>query len=372
MRAVVFAFTIGLTTFAVPIQVLAQSCEACRQFDLLEPDGGSDTFNQVRAELADRPLGRMELNPSVVCDEGSGSPIAEDLLSAVDDLSNRAATVASRSRSCSRNCAPELPEDQYCAYRNQLVATRFRLGAIGLRLSELSDIFERAAQEEMRAIDIVTEDLTLYGGKALLVFKRALDALYTGNPTQIPELEWQASATELTGLFESIGLLADFSLINGDLQQLETALQSANSTLNILKDPLIVSLTRSGTMLTSERISLEERIQAGGSSLAWVMASFEMSARVQTDENKQKLVEEADPRAISACFKRLSISAFSGSQVPGLLEERLNACRSFASCTPETPARPAGDASLLRALLSSMQDGQQRTQALIDSMCRTR
>ena len=113
--------------------------------------------------------------------------------------------------------------------------------------------------------------------EALNLVKEALQALASGNVVAVPDVRWQASSTELAGLFGSVALLADFSLMKGDVAQLETALEKASVKLSTVRGELTVALCQRKLMQPAEKLAFEERLLTGASSLAFAITGLQIS-----------------------------------------------------------------------------------------------
>ncbi len=357
----------------------AETCDACRYLDRLEMAGDPDLSAEARARLDGRPLASVGLGQGAFCEAGPGAQVAADLTRAADRQFARAEAIAEKVDACPQTCAPKLGEAEYCTYRGRLVADRYRLGAVALRLADLATIYARAGERERLPIAVLAADMTLYGGEALNVLNDALKAIGAGDPGLVHEVRWQASSTEISGLAGAIALLADLSLIEGDAVPLEAALERAAAELATLRDELMVALTRARLMQPAERRALETRIWAVASDLAWAAASLQNSAEVRAAMAETAMSTDANAvppgralRAIQAavgCLNQLSLSAFTGSEAPAMAADLLNDCRSFEPCAVGDPGQTRADASPLRALLDAQDETERLTAALVGSMC---
>jgi hypothetical protein len=357
----------------------AETCIACRYFESMEIDGGSRIFADVMARLKALPTASVSLRDGAFCESGPGASVSADLISAADRQFERAEEIAKKTNECPQACAPKLNEAEYCAYSDRLVADRYRLGAVALRLSDLGEIYERAGREAKLPIEVLSSDMTLYGGEALNVLKDASKALAKGASGDVPDVRWQASSTEVAGLFGAVALLADFSLIEGDYAQIETALEKAAAELNTVRDDLMLALTRAKVMEPSEQLALEERLLTGASNLSWVIASLQTSAEAAVAKADASLSTDANavPPGRNAaaiqetvgCLTKLSLSAITGSEAPSMTDEMLNDCRSFEPCRDKGPVPSLANVSPLRALLETQDEADKQTFALVKSMC---
>lgn len=331
------------------------------------------------SRLESRPLAMVSLNQGAFCDDGKGGAAADELTSAADRQFSQTQNILRRSKECPQACAPSLSEAEYCAYRDRLIEDRYRLGAIALRLTDLAEFYERAGGEDKLPLEVLSTDMTLYGGESLSVLADALEALASGDPNRVPELRWQASATEMSGLFDAVALLADFSLIEGDTQRFETALEGIATRFSSLREKLISALTGTRIVKADEQRPLEQAILDVGSSLAWVIASLQISAEVQRSSAGavRSRVASEDPAgpgpdsqlATVACLKRLSSTAYNGSEAPGMTLDILSVCRPFTGCPAVDPGRTQVVVSPLRAFLGTRDEIESRSSSLVKSMC---
>lgn len=366
LRQIVVGLYLVLALTGLPASSAAETCIACRYFDTLEMAGDSKVFSEAMSRLETRPLAAVSLSHEPFCETGRGALAAGELLAAADRQSTRAQEIIRKARQCPDVCGSVMSEAEYCGFRDRLITDRYRLGAVALRLADLADVYERAGNEGRFPLEILSDDMTLYGGESLNVLTDALKALVSGNPDLVPELRWQASSTEVSGLFDAIALLADFSLIGGDAKDLEAALEQATTELATMRDVLIVALTRARIMQPAEQRTLEHRILTAASNLAWVIASLQASAEAQLS------TADRDPRAVQGtvgCLNRLSRNAFTGSEAPGMTIDILNGCRPFGSCPSGDPDPSQAAISPLRAFLKTQDETDIRTSALISSMC---
>jgi|GEM_PF-2948520 len=374
----IFGLCWVLTLAGLPASAVAETCIACRYFETLESAADPSAFSQAMARLEDRSPAAISLNRDLACNAGQGAVVAAELRAAADRQFSRTRDIIRQSRQCRETCAPALGEADYCAYRDGLVTDRYRLGAVALRLTDLVELYGRADEEDRLPLDILSADMTLYGGQSLTVLTDALRALATGNSDLLPELRWQASTTELSGLHDAMALLADLSLIEGDTKRFEMALEQAAGQLSTLRETLIAILSSGGPMPTTQRQTLERRILTGAANLAWVIASLQISAEAQRSAegaNRSAGVDGsadvmlAPQQGTVACLNRLSRDAYAASEAPGMTLEFLDGCRSFASCPPVDPDGTGAVVSPLRAFLGTSDETDRRTSMLVRSMC---
>lgn len=361
-----------------PAFAAAETCIACRYFDALEAAGDPTAFSQAMARLEGRPPAMVSLNRDLSCNAGRGAEVAAELIAAADRQFARTEDIIRQSRQCRQACAPAISEADYCAYRDRLVTDRYRLGAVALRLTDLAEIYGRAGQDDRLPLEILSADMTIYGGQSLTVLTDALGALATGDAERVPDLRWQASSTEVSGLHDAMALLADLSLIEGETNPLETALENAAGQLATLRETLVAALTSGRTMETVQRRTLERRILTGAADLAWLIASLQLSAEAQrslaganrsAEAERSTVVMVVPQQNTVACLNRLSRNAYTASEAPGLTVEFLDGCRSFASCPPVDPDGTRAVVSPLRAFLATRQDTDHRTSMLVRSIC---
>lgn len=368
-----------LALAGLPAYAVAETCIACRYFETIESAADPSAFSKAMAGLVNRSTAVVSLNRDLACSAGQGAAVAAELGEATDRQFSRTRDIIRRSRQCRETCAPALSEADYCAYRDRMVADRYRLGAVALRLTDLAELYGRADQQDRLPLEILSADMTLYGGQSLTVLTDALRALATGDSDLVPALRWQASTTELSGLHDAMALLADLSLIEGDTKRLETALEQAAGQLSTLRETLIAVLASGRTMRSAQRQTLERRILMGAANLAWVIASLQISAEAQhsaAGANRSAGVDGSTDAMVVprqgtiACLNRLSRDAYAASEAPGMTVEFLDGCRSFASCPPVDPDGTRGVVSPLRSFLSTMDETDQRTSRLVGSMCK--
>lgn len=356
----------------------AETCIACRYFDTLESAGDPSAFSQAVAQLENRPPVTVSVSLDLSCDAGRGAVVAAELIAAADRQFSRTQDIIRQSRQCREACAPAISEAEYCAYRDRLTTDRYRLGAVALRLTDLADVYARAGQEEQLPLEILATDMTLYGGQSLTVLTDALRSLATGDADLMPGLRWQASSTEVSGLYHAIALLAHLSLMKGDTKRLETALEQAAGELATLRETLIAALTSGRPMPTAQRRILERRILTVAADLTWVIASLQISAEAQRSvaganrsANKERSADAilVPQQGTVACLNRLSRDAYAASEAPGMTVEFLDGCRSFASCPPVDPDGTRAAVSPLQAFLGTREETDHRTSMLVGSMC---
>jgi hypothetical protein len=206
-----------------------------------------------------------------------------------------------------------------------------------------------------------------HGAAALIVLARALSALADGGGAgAMPDVRWDASATEVAGLFDAVALLADFSLIGGDADQIEAALEISATQVNTLRNDLKVVMGRGQALEPSELLAFERRILTAASELAYVMSSLQVSAGA-TDVPGEN--DAAEARRAAACLNQLSFSSMSGSEAPDMADELLSTCRSFESCDKQTPIHVPANISPLKALLQEQAQAWPQTRVLVDSIC---
>ena len=379
MRQILVCLGLLLASWAYVSTARAEACQACQTFETLKIGNGSQPFNEILEKLKSRPNAMITLNSGAFCEKGAGASVATDLVRASDEQFAQAEKIARKIEQCPQSCAPKLNEAEFCGYGRSLVGDRYRLGAVGLRLSELTHVYERAARNGQLPIEVLSADMTLYGNEALAVLRRAQSALASGDPGKLPDTDWDASATETAGLFDAVTLLADFALIGGDTAQIETALDKAATEINTLRNDLHVALNRAKLLEPTEELAIEQRILTGASELAYVIASLEASAaaaradadtRMSTDANS--VPPGDDPNAIQAavgCFNQLSLSAMTGSEAPGMVDEMLSQCRSFEGCNDKSPLTLPANISPLRAFIQSREEANKQTLALVNSIC---
>ena len=215
---------VALAAAVLPAYAAEEDCVACRYFESIRIGDGSTVFDSVLLRLKTLPPASVTLQGGAFCSTRPGSSVAETLTGAANEQYARASEIADKAKQCPQACAPALSDADYCAYGDRLFTDRYRLGAVATRLTDLAQLYERAGKDEKPPLQVLSSDMTLYGGEAMNVVKEALQALAAGDAAAIPDVCWQASSTELTGLFGSVALMADFSLIGGDVAQLETAL----------------------------------------------------------------------------------------------------------------------------------------------------
>ena len=139
----------------------------------------------------------------------------------------------------------------------KLVTDRYRLGVVALRLADLSALYRRADEKGKRPVDILSADAAEHGGNALAVLRDALRALATGVAGAVPDLRWQASSTEITGLFDSVSLLADFRLRKAMSATSKRRLKRPPTKSNSVRDDLIAALTRAEPVPAAEQLALK-------------------------------------------------------------------------------------------------------------------
>lgn len=343
----------------------AQDCPACTYYETFRQDGGSTLFNDILAQLKSRPAAIVSLAGGAFCNSGPGAGVASDLIRATDDQFGRAKAIGEKIAQCPNACSPTLDDTDYCAYGARLVVDRYRLGAIGLRLAELGRLYERASAEELPPVQILAAELTRHGAAALAVLRRTQAMLASGEMGESPDAEWDASVTEVTGLFDAVALLADFALIAGDVAQLETALETASRQINTLRNDLQAVARRSHAPRDRQLLDFERRILTAASELAFVMASLQSSAA-----NAPVVDDYAEnARRASVCMNQLSISAIQGSEAPGKLDETLGACRSFDGCGDKAAINVPANLSPLKAFLQDQMEARKQTRRLVDSLC---
>ena len=364
MRNAIAGILVAATAFALPAQAAGDECVACRYFEGTRINGGSTVFDAILLRLKQQPLAAVSLAGGVFCTTEPGASVANDLEQAADAEFSRASEIANKAKQCPQACASTLTEADYCAYGDRLFADRYRLGAVAVRLTDLTQLYERSANQNTPPLASLADDATQYGGEALSVVKQALQALEAANVTDVPDVRWQASATELAGLFGSVALLADFELITGDVAQLETALEKASVELSALRGDLTNALRQRKRMLPAEKLAFEERLLTGASNLAFAIASLQISAEAAGPVGSQ------DSRAAVGCFRKLSLHAITGSEAPDHADRILSACRSFATCPERAPLQASTTVSPLRAFLETREDAARLTEALLASMCK--
>lgn len=365
LRLSIAGVFLSFVALSPPALATVDDCIACRHFEIMKIEGGSRVFADILARLRERPITSITLKSGAFCADGPGASVAADLTDAAERQAARADEVVRKTRSCPASCAPQLDDADYCAYGDRLVTDKYRLGVVALRLSDLARIYQRADRDQKRPIDILSADTTLHGGDALTVLRDALQALAAGDPGTVPDLRWQASSTEVTGLFDSVSLLADFSLADGDIAGIETALEAATAEINSVRADLVGTLSRDEPVQTAEQLALEERILTGASHLAWVIASLELSAGTTGSDDAGATAL----RETVGCLNHLSLSALNGSEAPGLALDLLGACRSFEACPREGPVRLPANVSPLRAFLETQDEAERRTAAMLDALC---
>lgn len=368
-----------LATLWLPTIAAAEDCVACRYFESVRIDNDSKLFSDTMASLKQRSVAGVSLQAGAFCETGPGAPLAADLLAVADSQFERAEKIAVKTNECFEACAPKLNEAEYCGYGDVLVSDRYRLNAVALGLADLAEIYQRASQRAELPIEVLAADMTLYGGEALNVLEGASKALASGDSELVPEVRWQASSLDLSGLFHAVSLLVDFSLIDGDAAQLKMALENASDELSTLRIDLIVALTRAKVMEPSEQLALEERILNSASSLAFVIASLQSSADTQIAAADAALSTDAnavppgrDPVAVQAtvgCLNKLSLSTITGSEAPGMTVDMLNDCRPFKPCSDKDPIPAFTKFLPLQRFLETQDKAEKQTFALIKSMC---
>ena len=341
----------------------SRDCPACPYFEALQD--GSQLFEEILTRLGARPEAVVTLASGAFCDSGPGAPLAAQLVRAADDQYARLSAIARKIEGCPRACAPRLDETDYCGYGARLVIDRYRLGAIGLRLAELGRLYQRAADNDQPPTQILAAELTRHGGATMAVLKRSLATLASGELGETPDTGWDASATEVTGLFDAVTLLADFSLISGDTAQIEVALETASRQINTLRNDLQVVARRGKPLNAPEKLAFERRILTAAAELAYVMASIQGSAAAaaMADDNA------ATARRAATCLNQLSYSAISGSEAPDLADKLLSECRSFADCGDKSSINVPANLSPLKAFLQDQDGARRQTRSLVGSIC---
>lgn len=140
----------------------------------------------MRARLASRPGAGVSLKTGAFCETGAGADVASDLIAASDSQFTRANQIEKKIGQCPQACAPNLRNVEFCAYGKRLMTDRYRPGSIGLRLSELARIYERAERRMQLPIEVLAADMTLYGNEALDVLTRVSLSLVGGDPAGLP------------------------------------------------------------------------------------------------------------------------------------------------------------------------------------------
>ncbi|WP_136658538.1 hypothetical protein [Nitratireductor sp. XY-223] len=357
----------------------AAECGACDRFETMRPAGGSAVFDDILARLGQRPAAIVTMKAGAFCDAGTGATTAAELEAATERQFVRAEQIAQKVSQCPQSCASKLNEAEYCGYSDRLVADRYRLGAIGLRISELLHIYERAGSQARHPLDVLSADMTLYGGEAMDVLRQAQEALEEGTAGAVPDVRWQASETEVNGLFGAVSLLSDFALIEGDTEQIEQALEGAAKGFRTIRDDLLTALTRAKVMEPSEQLVLEERILTAASNMAIAIAGLEASAAAARNDAAAQPSTDAnavppgiDSAAIQetvGCLNRLTLSAMTGSEAPELATGILEECRSFDICSGRGPVYLPANMSPLRSFLVSQDEAEKQTLALLNSIC---
>ncbi len=355
---------VALTALVLPAHAAEDDCVACRYFDSIRIGDGSTVFDDVLQRLKALPPAAVTLKGGAFCSDGPGASVAETLTGAANEQFARASEIADKAKGCPQACAPALSEADYCAYGDRLFTDRYRLGAVATRLTDLAQLYERAGKDEKPPLEVLSSDMTLYGGEALNVVKQALQALASSNAADVPDVRWQASSTELAGLFGSVALMADFSLISGDVAQLETALEKASVELSTVRDDLTAALRQRKLMQPAEILTFEERLLTGASSLAYAIASLQISAEAAAP------VGSADSQTAVGCFRKLALDAITGAEAPDHANGILAACRSFSACPDRSPLQPSVTVSPLRAFLETRDEAMRQTTALLASMCK--
>ncbi|MDA4844761.1 hypothetical protein [Hoeflea poritis] len=372
---------IGLLLAAMVCQTphASADCAACMRFEVLRPDGGSMLFDDMLKELEERPVAIVAVKTGPFCDEGPGATVAAELQAASERQLVRAEAIAQKVGQCPRTCASTVNEAQYCAYSDRLVADRYRLGAIGLRLSELLHIYEQAGKLAEHPIGVLFADVELFGDEALETLRQAQRALENGDASALPDVRWQASETEINRLFGVVSLLVDFALIEGDTEQVEQALEAATGELRAIHNDLSRALTRTRVMEPHERTAFEERILTAASNVSFAIASFERAAAasgVATQTGTSADVKAIPPGLNSTavqetvgCLNRLLLSAMTGSQAPALAQNTLQECRSFDACGDRGSVDLPANMSLLKAFLATQEEAGKQTMAFLNTIC---
>lgn len=354
---------LALLLFAAP--VTAADCSACTYFGALRPSGGSDLYEDILTRLRSRTEARVSLVSGAFCDNGPGASVAADLIRAADEQFDRLSTIEKKIEDCPRACAPRLDEAGYCAYGARLVIDRYRLGAIGLRLAELGRLYGRAADSDQPPIQSLAAELTRHGRATMAVLKRSQSMLASGELGETPDTGWDASATEVTGLFDAVTLLADFSLITGDVAQIEAALETVSRQINTLRNDLQLVARRGKPLDGREQLAFDRRILTAAAELAYVMASLQGSAAATIVADDTTVTV----RRAAVCLNQLSHIAISGSEAPNRVDGLLNACRSFADCGDKSSINVPANISPLRAFLQDQGAARRQTRSLVESIC---
>ena len=372
---------IGLVLAAIVCHAphAAADCGACARFEALRPAGGPMVFDDILKRLQEQPAAIVTMQAGPFFEDGPGTSVAAALEAATERQFVRAEAIAQKVEQCPRTCASRLNEAEYCAYSDRLVADRYRLGAIGLRISELLHIHEQAASQARHPIEVLSAEVSLYGGEALDVLQQAQRTLENGRAAALPDVQWQASETEINGLFGAVSLLADFALIEGDLEQIAQAFETAAAEFRSLRGDLSLALTRARAMEPHEQLVLEERILTAASNIAFVIASLEASAATGVEAAQTRPSTDADavppgPDAAAiqqtvGCLNRLTLRAMTGSQAPEMAGGILQECRPFDNCSGPGPVDLPANMSPLRAFLATQEEAGKQTMALLNSIC---
>lgn len=379
MRMKTAGFGILLAAMVYHAPHAAADCGACARFEALRPAGGSAVFDHILKRLQEQPAAIVTMQAGPFCDDGSAASVAAALEASTERQFVRAEAIAQKVGQCPQTCASRLNEAEYCAYGDRLVADRYRLGALGLRISELLHIYGQAGSQARHPIKVLSAEVSLYGGEALEVLNRAQRALENGSAAALPDVRWQASETEINGLFGAVSLLADFALLEGDLAQIAQAFETTAAEFRSLHGDLSLALTRARVMEPHERLVLEERILTAASNIAFAIASLEASAAtgVEAAQSRPSTDSNAVPPGLDAaaiqqtvgCLNRLTLRAMTGSQASEMAGGILQECRPFDNCSGPGPVALPANMSPLRAFLATQEEAGKQTKALLNSIC---
>ncbi len=308
------------------------------------------------------------------CESGRGASVADGLLAATERQFVRADAITRKVGQCTRSCAASQSKAVYCAYGGRLIADRYGLAVIGLRTSELVELYGRAERQGAGPLQVLGAEVVRYGDEALAVLWQARRALAEPGAIPFPILQWQAGETEIIRLSGMVSLLVDLDLMQGDARTLQRALVQAAAGFRTVREDLEFSRGNATITPRPKPSDLQERMTSAATQLAFAIASLEASLadRKAAEHDRRTIVPSGDPEALRetiGCLNRLTLSALRGSEAAERSTDTLNTCRSFDGCGgPGSNSLPA-NLSSLTGFLDSREEAEKATQAFLSTLC---
>lgn len=297
--------------------------------------------NVSKVSATEPPL-IIKIEVGAFCEEPRIEGPAYELAAVADQLFARAETIAQKSDQCTPSCASGINQAEYCELSAALNYERSSLERLSSALGKSQALFARAADNDRLALQILADDLALFGNEALNQLQSGLTALNQDSILPMTEISWMLSARELGEFSDMLSALSDLELASPATLTLAARLQSTSADMARLGDEIILAMTRAKLMKPATQNALQSQVNTIIEEVRWTISSIKASAAAEVKSAKTTINTNAnavpeisrslDYAKASVCLHDLAVSSAVASEASVMAKDLFGSCRAFDSC----------------------------------------